>query len=227
MNGFRTVLIYLVIAGLSWMIPGQDSLAGQTRQVKPSQTTASGPTEKSSGKPPDAGAQIDPNKPAVYDPTSYVIGADDQLLISVWREPDLSLNVVVRPDGMITLPLLNDVKAAGLKPLELQSQLTEKLKPFVNEPQVTVVVEAIRSRKVFLAGPGIKAGAVPLSGRMTVLELIIEGGGLGPFAKAKSIYVLRTANGRQTRIPYNYKAALSGKSSSDLYLEPGDVVVVP
>lgn len=227
MDGLRRALIYSAIAGFICLLPAQIIVKGQTRQVTPAQTAVSRPADKPADKPKGESAAIDPNKPAVYDPASYVIGADDQLMISVWREPELSLNVVVRPDGIITLPLLNDVKAAGLKPLELQAQLMEKLKPFVNEPQVTVVVQAIRSRKVFLAGPGVKAGVYPLGGRTTVLELIIEGGGLGPFAKAKSIYVLRTVNGRQSRIHFNYKDALAGKSSSDIYLEPGDVVVVP
>jgi polysaccharide export outer membrane protein len=226
-NRSLRIAIYLWLAGFSGLALGQQRLLGQTRQVQPAQNTAPRPTDKSSGKAVDGSAPIDPSKPGAYDPSSYVIGADDQLRISVWREPDLSLSVVVRPDGMITLPLLNDVGAAGLKPLELQSRLTERLKPFVNEPQVTVIVESIRSRKVFLAGAGIKAGSFPLGGRMTALELIVQGGGLGPFAKAKSIYVLRVVNGQQTRIPFNYKNALSGKSSSDVYLEPGDVVVVP
>lgn len=227
MNRSRTIAIYLGIAGFSCLALGEESLVGQTRQVQPPQTTVSRSTDKTSGKAADSGAPTDPNKPAVYDPSSYVIGADDQLKISVWHEPDLSLTVVVRPDGMITLPLLNDVGAAGLKPSELQFRLTEKLKPFVNEPQVTVIVETIRSRKVFLAGAGIKPGSFPLGGRMTALELIVQGGGLGPFAKTKSIYVLRVVNGQQTRIPFNYKNALSGKPSSDVYLEPGDILVVP
>jgi polysaccharide biosynthesis/export protein len=177
--------------------------------------------EKGTASAPKSAKTLD------YDPATYMIGPDDQLMIAVWHEPELSLSLVVRPDGMITLPLVNDVHAGGLKPLELQALLTEKLKPFVNEPQVTVIVQAIRSRKVFIAGQGAKAGAFPLNGRVTVLELLVQAGGLGPFAKVKSIYVLRTINGRQTRIPFNYKEALSGRAKSDIYLEPGDVVVVP
>jgi polysaccharide export outer membrane protein len=165
--------------------------------------------------------------PANVDMSQYVIGPDDQLMISVWHEPELSMSVVVRPDGMITLPLVNDIHAGGLKPVELQSQLTERMKPIVNEPQVTVVVQAIRSRKVFLTGPGIKAGVFPLVGRTTVLELIVQAGGLGPFAKSKGIYVLRNVNGQRTRISFNYKEAIQGKAPHDAYLEPGDIVVVP
>lgn len=168
-----------------------------------------------------------PESPASVDP-DYRIGLDDQLMISVWHEPELSMGVAVRPDGMITLPLINDVKVAGLKPLELQQVLLEKLKPFVSEPQVTVIVQGIRSRKVYLVGQVSKQGAFPLEGGQTILQLLAAAGGVGPFAKADSIYVLRTENGKQVRIPFQYKKALQGKSKgADVPLLPGDIVVVP
>jgi len=157
---------------------------------------------------------------------AYRIGLDDQLLISVWREPELSMSVVVRPDGMITLPLLSDLHVVGLKPTELQQLLTEKLKPFVSEPQVTVVVQGIRSRKVYLVGKVAKQGAFNLEGGETVLQLLAAAGGLTPFGKADSIYILRTQNKKQTRIPFQYKKALKG-SKDDILLQPGDVIVVP
>ncbi len=226
MKRLKTTLICFGVAGFSWIALAQIG-QGQTRRVAADQGSPSRPVNKSSEKGRVSSTPAEPIESATYDPASYVIGADDQLMISVWREPELSMGVVVRPDGMITLPLVNDVKAAGLKPLELQSLLVAKLKPFVNEPQVTVVAQSIRSRKVFLAGQVAKAGAYPLIGRMTALELIVQAGGLGPFAKVKSIYVLRTVNGQQTRIHFNYKDAMSGKSSSNVVLEPGDFVVVP
>jgi len=225
-KGLRTKLISMGLATVSFLTLAQGRSIDQAPQSKPVTDQGSSSADKSPKKAAPEGT-TEHGKSVFYDPTQYVIGADDELMISVWREPELSLGVVVRPDGVITLPLINDVKAAGLKPLELQSLLTEKLKPFVNEPQVTVVVRAIRSRKVFLTGPGVKAGVFAINGRMSVLELLVQGGGLGPFAKAKSIYVLRTVNGRQTRIHFNYKDAISGKSDSNVFLEPGDVVVVP
>ncbi len=188
MKRLKTTLICFGVAGFSWIALAQIG-QGQTRRVAADQGSPSRPVNKSSEKGRVSSTPAEPIESATYDPASYVIGADDQLMISVWREPELSMGVVVRPDGMITLPLVNDVKAAGLKPLELQSLLVAKLKPFVNEPQVA--------------------------------------GGLGPFAKVKSIYVLRTVNGQQTRIHFNYKDAMSGKSSSNVVLEPGDFVVVP
>ena len=158
----------------------------------------------------------------------YRIGVEDELMISVWREAELSMGVVVRPDGKISLPLLNEVKVVGLSPRELQTILVERFKDFVNEPQVTVIVRTIRSRRVYLVGQVGRPGVYILNGKKTVLELLAEAGGLGPFAKGGSIYVLRNVNGRQVRIPFDFKKVIRGHSSKrDVQLEPGDMVVVP
>jgi len=133
---------------------------------------------------------------------------------------------LVRPDGLISLPLLNDLKVLGLTTDELQALLTEKLKTVVNDPQVTVIVKAVHSRKVFVMGSVAKQGVYPLGGRKTVLELLAEAGGLGAFAKTRSIYILRKTGEKETRIPFNYKKALSGKGDNPELL-PGDMVVVP
>lgn len=194
----------------------------------------SGQTGSSSPQPADqsvkdkATKQVPPAQSALSPEQrlSYVIGVEDELQISVWHEPELSTVVVVRPDGMITLPLVNDVKAAGLKTEELQTLLMDKLKGFVNESQVTVIVRAIRSRKVYLVGQVGRQGTYPLNGDMTALELLAAAGGLGPFAKADSIYILREQNGKKIRIPFRYKKAVAGKSEN-VALQPGDVVVVP
>lgn len=167
-----------------------------------------------------------PTPAAANEATIYRIGVEDELQISVWHEPELSTSAVVRPDGKITLPLLNDVVVTGLTTEELQKLLAEKLKPFVNEPQVIVIPRNIRSRKVYLVGQVSRQGAFPLNSTKTVLELIADAGGLSPFAKSSSIYVLRTENGKKIRIPFNYKKALSGKEGNVLLL-PGDTIVVP
>jgi polysaccharide biosynthesis/export protein len=159
-------------------------------------------------------------------PAAYRIGVDDQIQISVWREHDLSLSVVVRPDGVITMPLLNDIQVVGMTPKELADSLTEKLKPFVNEPQVTVSVQAIHSRKVYLIGNASRQGVFELNDNKTAMELIAEAGGLSQFAKANGIYILRVVNGSEVRIPFRYKDAVSGKAQ-DVLLMPGDKVVVP
>lgn len=172
-----------------------------------------------------AGAPLDRQSPIVP-PSNYRVGVADELTISVWHEPEFSQSVVVRPDGMITLPLLNDIKIEGLTTVEAQQLLTEKMKALVNDPQVTVIVRAINSRKVWLVGNVARQGVFQLIDKKTVLELISEAGGLGPFAKVHSIYVLRTHNGKKERIGFDYKKALTGKGSNPV-LEPGDLVVVP
>lgn len=185
--------------------------------------------EKEEKKTAEKGAKPETAAQSALSPEerlTYVIGVEDELQISVWREPELSTTVVVRPDGMITLPLVNDVKAAGLKPEELQNILMEKLKGFVNEPQVTVMIRAIRSRKVNLVGEVGHQGTFQLNGNMTTLELLAAAGGVSPFAKTDAIYILREENGKKIRIPFHYKKALAGKSEN-LVLRPGDLVVVP
>jgi len=182
-------------------------------------------TKKDDDNPPASGKKRDSTQR--IDPSIYRMGVEDDLQISVWKEPELSITVVVRPDGMITMPLLNDIYVVGLQTSELQALLTEKLKPFVNEPQVTVVVRGIKSRKVYVYGQVMKAGAYPLVGRKTVLEVLAEAGGLNLFAKKGSIYILRETAGKKARIPFNYNNALKGKNPNDnLELFPNDIVVV-
>jgi polysaccharide biosynthesis/export protein len=160
---------------------------------------------------------------------SYIVGIADSLFISVWKEADFSGPVVVRPDGIITLPVVGDVHVAGLTTLQVQDVLTEKLKPIVTEPQVTVIVRdisSIRSRKVYLVGKVGHPGTVSLTGHETVLQVIAEAGGPSQFAKPKKMYVLRTIGDHQKRIQFDYKKVLAG-SEPDLELVVGDVIVVP
>jgi polysaccharide export outer membrane protein len=160
--------------------------------------------------------------------SEYKIGEQDVLTITVWRETELSGTVMVRPDGKITLPLLNDVHAAGLTPDELKNSLTEKLGPFVNTPQVTVAVREINSRKVFIIGQVGHEGSYRINSTTTVLQIIAEAGGLRDFANRKGIYVLRTQNGSQQRLTFNYDKVIRGKDSKDnILLRPGDTIVVP
>ena len=195
----------------------------------PAEAPAKAPEQPTDKKKNEPSAAIKPNNTdaVAADEDAYRIGLDDQLMISVWREPELSLSVVVRPDGMITLPLLSDVHVVGLKPTELQQLLTEKLKPFVSEPQVTVIAQGIRSRKVYLVGNVSKQGTFNLEGGQTVLQLLASAGGVNPFAKGDSIYILRMENKKQIRIPFQYKKALKGRTKDDVVLQPGDIIVVP
>jgi polysaccharide export outer membrane protein len=158
---------------------------------------------------------------------SYLIGADDVLLISVWKEPDLTATLPVRPDGNISLPLLNDVVAAGLSPTQLAAAITERLRKFVADPRVTVVVTQINSQKIFVMGEVQHTGAIQLLPNMTVLQALADAG-FTQFANTKGIYVLRTENGQQRKIPVNYKRLLKGQAiDQNIMLKPGDTIVVP
>jgi polysaccharide export outer membrane protein len=157
---------------------------------------------------------------------SYVIGPDDTVHVSVWKESDLTATLPVRPDGMISLPLLNDVQAAGLTPMQLAASITAKLKKYLADPRVTVVVTAINSQRVYLIGEVLHTGAVTLVPDMTVLQAL-SNAGFTQFANTKKIYVLRTENGKQQKLPVNYKELLRGDSSTNIPLKPGDTIVVP
>jgi len=180
---------------------------------------------------------------------AYKIGPQDVLKIDVWKEEQLTRTVPVRPDGKITLtshsrklrsirgnqekwpitlPLLNDVQAVGLTPMELAGVISDQLKKYINGPQVTVSVTEINSRRVYVNGEVTKAGAYALLPHMTVLQALSSSGGFTQFARVKNIYVLRTENGKQIKMPFNYKEAISGKNvAQNIELQPGDVIVVP
>ena len=230
----RFMVVLVLSAGLSIVVltprlAAQDKPAEKKEPAVAQTPTPTGdkpaaPQDGSKGAKPAQSTSESVSVPKI--PNGYRVGADDELQISVWHEPEFSQTVVVRPDGMITMPLLNDIKVVGLTTEELQATLTEKLKALVNEPQVTVVVKSIKSLKVFLVGSVGKQGMFPLTSGLTVLELLAEGGGLGPFAKSGSIYILRNEDGKQIRIGFKYKDALKGKGTNPL-LRAGDMVVVP
>jgi polysaccharide export outer membrane protein len=158
---------------------------------------------------------------------AYVIGPSDILSVTVWKEPTLSGSILVRPDGMISLPLLGDVLASGLTPLQLKDQITAQLKKFVQDPNVSVVVSQIHSKIVYLLGEVGKKGPIEMTPGMTMLEAIGSAGGLTDYANAKKIYILRDESGKHLKIPVHYKQALKGDSTEDLALKPGDTIVVP
>ena len=164
---------------------------------------------------------------AVSVPDSYVIGASDVVIVSVLKEPTLSSSLLVRPDGMISMPLLGDIQAAGKTPLQLAADVTTKLKKFIQDPNVTITLSQMNSKKVYLIGEVGRTGPMELTPGMTLLQAIATAGGLSQFANAKKIYILRTEGGKQQKIPVQYKQALRGDSSFNLPLIPGDTIVVP
>jgi polysaccharide biosynthesis/export protein len=186
-----------------------------------SQIAAAQSSGSAAGQKPDTNVK----STAVAD-ADYHIGPQDILQIDVWKEQEITRSIPVRPDGKISLPLLNDVQAAGLTAMQLAANIRDGLTKYLNNPQVTVTVTQINSRRIFVTGEVSKSGALPLLPGMTVLQALSTSGGFTQFAKEKSIYVLRNENGKQVKIPYNYKDVIKGKIE-DTPLQPGDVIVVP
>jgi polysaccharide export outer membrane protein len=174
-----------------------------------------------------APASAAPNSALETASSSYVIGPSDVLAVTVWKEPSLSGSILVRPDGMITLPLIGDVQATGLTPLQLADQIAAKLKKYVQDPNVSVVVDSIHSKVIYLLGEVGKRGPIDMTSGMTLLDAIASAGGLSDYANVKKIYILRDQAGKHERIPVHYKEALKGNSQFNLILEPGDTIVVP
>ena len=159
----------------------------------------------------------------------FVIGNGDVLAISVWKQPDLSRSIPVRSDGKISLPLIGDIRATGQTPLKLEEDLTHRLQPYLNEPEVTVIVEQINSQKFNILGKVAKPGSYSLVNSTTVLDAIALAGGCREFAKQKSIYILRRhPDGSEARFPFNYQDVIKGKNTAqNIELQPRDTVVVP
>jgi polysaccharide export outer membrane protein len=161
-------------------------------------------------------------------PPGYVIGPDDVLTVVFWREKDMSAEVTVRPDGKISLPLLNDIDAAGITPEQLRLNLEKAAGKLMSEPNASVSVKTINSRKVYITGNVMKPGTFPLTGEMTVLQLIALAGGLQEWADSKNVVILRKQDGRDQRFTFNYKDVTKQKHpEQNIALKPGDTVIVP
>ena len=208
----RSILGLVVTLLISSMLYGQ---TGQT--TSPAMPSAQATPDKSD------------NAAAKAHDDTYVIGKDDVLSINVWKEAEISRSVPVRSDGRISLPLVGEVQAAGNTPLKLEQDITAKLKNYIAEPEVTVIVQQVNSQKFNILGMVNKPGLYPITNSPTVLDAIAIAGGFRDFAKQKSIYILRqNPDGTQTRIPFNYKDVVKGKNTEqNIKLQPRDTVVVP
>jgi polysaccharide export outer membrane protein len=205
------------LAVLLWMGFFASAMLSQTQQAA---TTASKSENSNSAKSSD---EVQASNVA----PDYVIGADDTLHISVWKEPDLTETLPVRPDGKISMPLLNDIMAAGLTPLQLRDTITERLKKYIADPRVTVVVTGMNSRRVFVTGEVTHTGPMTLLPHMTMLQALAQAG-FTQFANPKAIYLLRNENGKQQKLPFNYKEVVKGNHpEQNIELRPGDTIVVP
>ena len=205
-------LMIVVVATLSGAMGAPLALSAQTVSEKPS-----------AAKPAPAAAASVSQIPA-----DFVLGPEDVIGILFWREADMSGDLTVRPDGMITLPLIGDIKAAGLRTDLLKAQIEKAATKFITDPNVTIVVRQINSRKVFITGEVSKPGAYPMTADRSVIQLIAVAGGLTEYADGNNIMILRTENGKQKSFKFHYRDVLRGKAlPQNIQLQPGDTVVVP
>ena len=177
----------------------------------------------------NSSVQSDPASGTKPNDENFIIGNDDVLAISVWKESELTKSVPVRSDGKISLPLVGEIQATGRTPLQLEQDITEKLKNFITTPEVTVIVEKVNSRKFNMLGEINKAGEFPLTASTTIMDAIAMGGGFKDFAKKSGMYILRKGpDGREIRINFNYKEFIKGKNpGQNIMIEPNDTIIVP
>jgi polysaccharide export outer membrane protein len=234
MKRFYSPLIFLLLAmPVAGTAQATQKTTPQTTapQTTAPQTTAPVPSQapaKSTATSGTAGPAL--ANSATYagpmDASRYIIGPEDSLQVTVWKEPTLSGNFPVRPDGMISLVLVGDLPAAGLTPMALSNDITQRLRKYIQDPVVTVAVLGVNSQRIFMVGEVGRVGPVMLTPGMTPLQAIVTAGGLSQFANSKRIYILRMVSGKQQKIPFNYKQALKGENSG-MTLLPGDTIVVP
>jgi len=213
----RLVVALVLLLGCSVFAAAQTTLPNESKLTSAKPAT----TDARNGNAPQVAAKADREE--------FVIGTGDVLAINVWKEAEVSRVVPVRSDGRISLPLVGEVQASGRTPRQLESELSAKLKDYVSEPEVTVIVQEIKSQKFNVLGMVMKPGSYALTNPMTVLDAIAMAGGFRDFAKQKDVYVLRRPeHGDQVRLPFNYKDVVKGHNSTqNVTLQPNDTIVVP
>jgi len=232
---------------VGWSAAAVDEAMAYEQNAKAAQPTVSVAEAAAPSKVPSTPTQLQPLAQAVAPsspkpapalpalppdrgmPDDYVIGSGDTLQISVWKEPEASVPVaVVRPDGKVTVPLIKEVEVAGLTPKQAEQRITEGLAKFITDANVTVVVATIVSKKIYVIGAARKEGPLPYTYGMSVIQALSEAGGVTEYAKRKKIYVLRTENGREYRLDFNYDDVVKGeRTEQNILLLPGDTVVIP
>ena len=177
----------------------------------------------------NSGSQVNMGASDKAHDEKYIIGNDDVLSISVWKEPDLTKAVPVRSDGKISLPLVGELQATGKTPLQLEDDITEKLKSFITTPEVNVIVQQVNSRKFNVLGEVSHPGSFALTASTTIMDAIAIAGGFRDFAKKSGVYILRKGpDGKETRLNFNYKSFIKGKNSDqNIRIEPNDTIIVP
>ena len=201
-----------------------------TATPAPAPVSASDPSpaaDKTAGKPSPAPAATKVETAILSNANDYKIGPEDLLDISVWKNPELSRTVPVRPDGKVSLPLVNDIQAAGLTPTALRQQLIDRLSEFIPAPEVAVIVREVHSMKVAVVGSVKTPGRYELKSAATVLEMIALAQWFTDFASRDRVVILRQENGDTKRIPFNYRKVAAGDEQANLVVQPGDIIVVP
>ncbi len=220
MNSIARASIQIVLS----LVVLSFSAFGQATSANPADANSQTAGAESSVTQPETGAGATKAHDA-----SYVIGNDDHLSINVWKEPDLTKNIPVRSDGKISLPLVGEMQASGRTPLQLEMDISNRLRNYITAPEVTVIVEQINSKKYNILGYVGRPGAYSLTLSTTVMDAIALAGGFKDFAKSKGVYILRqNPDGTQARLNFNYKEFIKGKNlSQNVKVEPGDMIIVP
>lgn len=223
MKGFCVILAVLLpgmpIVGVAQAAPtGSKQVATQSADVATGQQAVKPSAMVAESSAPNYAGPLDANR--------YIIGPEDSLQITVWKEPTLSGTIPVRPDGMISMALVGDLPAAGLTPMALGADISQRLKKYIQDPVVNVTVQGVNSQRIFLVGEVAKVGPLMLTPGMTVLQAIVSAGGITQFANSKHIYILRKVSGKDQKLAFNYKQALKGDNQG-VSLLPGDTIVVP
>lgn len=243
-QGVQDLVVKQKAMAAGWSATAIDEALAYVNSAENKETRVAASNSESASPAPEAAIperpsrtatrQAPTSKPASLDTAggardTYEIGAGDVLQISVWKEPDASVpSVVVRPDGKIAMPLLKEVEVAGLTPTQVEKVITERLSQLINTPDVTVLVTAVNSKRVYIVGAAKKEGPLAYTYRMNIMQAIAESGGLTEYAKRRKIYVLRTDNGKEYRLPFNYDEVIKGEHlDQNIQLLPGDTVVIP
>ena len=220
----RTKQTLMTIVALGTLLGASSAWAQQTAM----ESKKRGTSAKAAHSQNFEGADWRANTNVAVNPDEYIVGEADTLHVNVWKEPELSQTVVVRPDGKVSLPLVNEMKVSGMTPSQIQQLMTDRLKAYLVAPQGTGTVTEIRSKTVYITGEVLRAGEYPLLTPVTVLQLIARAGGLTTYASRGGIFVLRDADGKQVRHAFNYNDVIRGKNAAEnIELKPGDTVVVP
>ena len=217
----------IVMVSAALLSTPSTSVGAQATSPSKPTSGAAAPGTAAPSKPADPTVRAAEDK-GVPVPAGYVIGPDDALSVRFWKDADLSGDVVVRPDGKISLSLLNDVQASGYTPLELATILEKAAAKFVTDPTATVIVREIRSRKVYVIGPGVmKSGVLQMNAELNVLQALAMSGGLQEYADKDNITIMRKEDGREKRFKFNYSDVIKGKNpQQNIALQPNDTILV-